>query len=130
MSPAYKYNLTAWVFSVLLAVFFILSGSALISGTQTQSEYLTAMGIPLWLRYPAGLAELLFALGLLLPGFRLWTAVLIILWAVAVFFLMIKTGTVQFTVTLAVLAVAVLDVLLIRTLFLKKQMKSADEISQ
>lgn len=119
MKTVNKHILIAWIIAILLALIFILTVAAKITGTQVQTSYLIAMGLPKWLNFPLGLFELILALGLLLPGFRLWSAVITLVWALTEVVLFMRADPVQVQAALLAAGVIVLDVLLLRSVYMK-----------
>ena len=65
-------NLITWVLAGLLAFAFFGSGITKLLGAEMQIKNLESWGYPLWMRFPIGLSEVLFAIGLLLPAYRKW----------------------------------------------------------
>jgi putative oxidoreductase len=85
MTPKTK-NIITWILSGLLALAFFGSGLSKIFGAEMQIKNFQSWGYPLWLRFPIGLIEIIFAIGLLIPTYRktivygifAWTIVAII----------------------------------------------------
>jgi len=85
MSPKTK-NIIIWILSGLLALAFLGSGLSKIFGAEMQIKNFQSWGYPLWLRFPIGLIEIIFAIGLLITTYRktivygifIWTIVAII----------------------------------------------------
>jgi putative oxidoreductase len=85
MSPKTK-NIITWIISGLLALAFLGSGLSKIFGAKMQIKNFQSWGYPLWLRFPIGLIEVIFAIGLLIPIYRktivygifVWTIVAVI----------------------------------------------------
>lgn len=68
-----------WSLSVLLALFFLVSGSGKLlngeaSGGARFDEQFEIWGYPAWFRFPVGLAEVAGAVGLLVPRLRPYAA--------------------------------------------------------
>lgn len=75
-------NIITWVLAGLLAFAFLGSGITKVMGAEMQIKNLESWGYPLWMRFPIGLSELLFAIGILMPAFRKWVIYAIFGWAV------------------------------------------------
>jgi uncharacterized membrane protein YphA (DoxX/SURF4 family) len=63
-------NIFTWVLAGLLAFAFLGSGITKLLGVEMQIKNLESWGYPLWMRFPIGLSEILFAIGLLIPAYR------------------------------------------------------------
>jgi uncharacterized membrane protein YphA (DoxX/SURF4 family) len=63
-------NIILWVLAGLLAFAFFGSGASKLMGADMQVKNFDSWGYPQWLRYPIGVTEILFAIGLLVPSFR------------------------------------------------------------
>lgn len=63
-------NIFTWVLVGLLAFAFLGSGITKLLGVEMQIKNLESWGYPLWMRFPIGLSEILFAIGLLIPAYR------------------------------------------------------------
>ena len=63
-------NIILWVLAGLLAFAFFGSGVSKLMGAEMQVKNFDSWGYPQWLRYPIGITEILFAIGLLMPSFR------------------------------------------------------------
>ena len=63
-------NIFTWVLAGLLAFAFLGVGLSKLIGAEMQIKNLESWGYPLWMRYPIGLSEILFAIGLLIPAYR------------------------------------------------------------
>ena len=75
-------NIIVWVLAGLLAFAFLGSGITKLLGVEMQIKNLESWGYPLWMRFPIGLSEVAFAIGLLLPSYRKWVVYGIFGWAV------------------------------------------------
>jgi uncharacterized membrane protein YphA (DoxX/SURF4 family) len=69
MSPKTK-NIIIWILSGILALAFLGSGLSKIFGSEMQIKNFQSWGYPLWLRFPIGLIEIIFAIGLLITTYR------------------------------------------------------------
>jgi putative oxidoreductase len=70
-------NVFAWILAVLLALaFFMAGGIKLISRPGMVREF-EQIGFGQWLRYVTGIFEVSGAVGVLIPKFRFWAALLI-----------------------------------------------------
>ena len=63
-------NIFTWVLAGLLAFAFLGAGLSKLIGSEMQIKNLESWGYPLWMRFPIGLSEILFAIGLLIPAYR------------------------------------------------------------
>ncbi len=63
-------NIFTWVLAGLLAFAFLGAGLSKLIGAEMQIKNLESWGYPLWMRFPIGLSEILFAIGLLIPAYR------------------------------------------------------------
>ena len=75
-------NMISWVLAALLAFAFLGSGITKLMGAEMQIKNLESWGYPLWMRFPIGLSEVAFAIGLLMPAYRKWVVYAIFGWAV------------------------------------------------
>jgi putative oxidoreductase len=79
-------NIIIWILSGILALAFLGSGLSKIFGAEMQIKNFQSWGYPLWLRFPIGLIEIIFAIGLLITVYRktivygifVWTMVAIV----------------------------------------------------
>ena len=63
-------NTITWVLAGLLAFAFLGSGMTKLLGVEMQIKNFESWGYPLWMRFPVGISEIIFAIGLLLPSYR------------------------------------------------------------
>ncbi|HET7002419.1 MAG TPA: DoxX family protein [Puia sp.] len=85
MSPKTK-NIIIWILSGILALAYLGAGLSKIFGAEMQVKNFESWGYPLWLRFPVGLIEIIFAIGLLITIYRktivygifIWTIIAII----------------------------------------------------
>jgi uncharacterized membrane protein YphA (DoxX/SURF4 family) len=63
-------NIFTWVLAGLFAFAFLGAGLSKLIGAEMQIKNLESWGYPLWMRFPIGLSEILFAIGLLIPAYR------------------------------------------------------------
>lgn len=75
-------KIITWMLSGLLAFAFLGSGITKVLGAEMQITNLESWGYPLWLRFPIGISEVIFAIGLLLPVYRKWVIYAIYAWGV------------------------------------------------
>lgn len=75
-------NTITWVLADLLAFAFLGSGMTKLLGVEMQIKNFESWGYPLWMRFPVGISEIIFAIGLLLPSYRKWVVYAIFGWAV------------------------------------------------
>jgi putative oxidoreductase len=81
MSPKTK-NIISWILAVILALAYFGSGISKLLGAEIQIKNFESWGYPLWLRFPIGLIEIAFAIGLLIPAYRKKTIYGIFIWTV------------------------------------------------
>jgi hypothetical protein len=75
----------SWVIAGLITVGFLFAGVTKLLGIEMQIKNLKSWGFPLWLRFPIGLIELIFAATILIPKYRKLTIYGIFFWtAIAV----------------------------------------------
>lgn len=89
-------NIITWVSAGLLAFAFLGSGITKLLGVEMQIKNLESWGYPLWMRFPIGLSEVVFAIGLLLPVYRKWVVYAIFVWAVVAIFTHIQAVPPQY----------------------------------
>ena len=75
-------NIFTWVVSGLLAFAFLGAGLSKLIGAEMQIKNLESWGYPLWIRFPIGLSEVVFAIGLLMPAYRKWVVYSIYGWGI------------------------------------------------
>lgn len=89
-------NIIVWVLAGLLAFAFLGSGTTKLLGVEMQIKNLESWGYPLWMRFPIGLSELAFAVGLLIPSYRKWVVYGIFGWAVLAIYTHIQATPPQY----------------------------------
>jgi len=85
-----------WILAGLLALAFLGSGITKIIGVEMQIKNLESWGYPLWMRFPIGLSEVVFAIGLLMPAYRKWVVYAIFGWAVVAIYTHIQATPPQY----------------------------------
>jgi uncharacterized membrane protein len=104
-------NIIVWILAALLAFAFAGAGITKLLGVEMQIKNLESWGYPLWFRFPIGLAEIAFAVALLIPKYRnlafygifIWTAIAVITLLQARQFNMIAAPIVFGVLALAIL---------------------------
>jgi uncharacterized membrane protein YphA (DoxX/SURF4 family) len=91
MSPKTK-NIITWIVSGLLALAFLGSGLSKIFGAESQIKNFQSWGYPLWLRFPIGLIEIVFAIGLLIPTYRKTIIYGVFVWVIGAIFTHVQAG--------------------------------------
>jgi uncharacterized membrane protein YphA (DoxX/SURF4 family) len=91
MSPKTK-NIITWIVSGLLALAFLGSGLSKIFGAESQIKNFQSWGYPLWLRFPIGLIEVIFAIGLLIPTYRKNIVYGVFVWVIVAIFTHLQAG--------------------------------------
>ena len=89
-------NILVWVLAGLLAFAFLGSGITKLLGVEMQLKNLESWGYPLWLRFPIGLSELAFGIGLLMPSYRKWVIYGIFGWAMIAIYTHIQASPPQY----------------------------------
>jgi uncharacterized membrane protein YphA (DoxX/SURF4 family) len=85
-------NIIAWILAVILALAFFGSGITKLLGADMQIKNFESWGYPLWLRFPIGLIEMAFAIGLVIPGYRKITIYGIFIWTVVAVITHLQAG--------------------------------------
>ena len=85
-----------------------------------QIKNLESWGYPLWLRFPIGVSEVAFAIGLLIPSYRKWVIYGILGWAIVAIYTHIQATPPQ----LQMLGGPIVFALLNTALFLLTKPKS------
>jgi putative oxidoreductase len=85
-------NIITWILAGILAFAFIGAGITKLLGVDMQIKNFESWGYPLWLRFPIGLIEIAFAIGLVIPGFRKITIYGIFIWTVAAVITHLQAG--------------------------------------
>ncbi len=88
-------NIIVWILAGLLAFAFFGSGVTKLIGAEIQVKNFDSWGYPQWLRYPIGLAEIAFAVGLLLAKYRTYTIYAIYFWAIVAIITHFQAGQVS-----------------------------------
>ena len=89
-------NIFTWVLVGLLAFAFLGSGITKLLGVEMQIKNLESRGYPLWMRFPIGLSEVAFAVGLLMPAYRKWVVYSIFGWGIVAIYTHIQATPPQF----------------------------------
>ena len=89
-------NIIVWVLAGLLAFAFLGSGITKLLSVEMQIKNLESWGYPLWMRFPIGLSEVAFAIGLLIPAYRKWIVYAIFGWGVVAIYTHIQATPPQF----------------------------------
>lgn len=89
-------NIITWLLAGLLALAFLGSGISKIMGVEMQIKNFESWGFPLWMRFPVGISEVVFAIGLLLSNYRKWIIYAIFGWAVVAIYTHIQATPPQY----------------------------------
>ena len=89
-------NIIVWVLAGLLAFAFLGSGITKLLGVEMQIKNLESWGYPLWLRFPIGLGEIAFAIGLIMPTYRKLVIYGIFGWGIVAIYTHIQATPSQF----------------------------------
>ena len=71
--------ITLWTLSGLVALAFVFVGSGKLAGTDAMVELFDKVGLGQWFRYLTGLLEVTGAIGLLIPRYAFYAAVLLVI---------------------------------------------------
>src|SRR5450432_1031598 len=104
-------NIIVWILAGLLAFAFLGAGITKLLGVEMQIKNLESWGYPLWFRFPIGLAEIAFAVALLIPKYRELALYGIFIWTPIAVITLLRAG--QFNmigapIVFGVLALAIL----------------------
>jgi putative oxidoreductase len=69
--------ITLWILSGLVAVAFVAAGSSKLAGVPAMIDVFDKVGLGQWFRYFTGLLEVAAAIGLLIPRYAFYAAVLL-----------------------------------------------------
>jgi len=113
-------NIIVWILAGLLAFAFAGAGITKLLGAEMQIKNLESWGYPLWLRFPIGLAEIAFAVALLIPGYRKLALYGIFIWTLIAVITHLQAGQIKMIGGPIVFAVLALSIL-----FLSRKQKTA-----
>ena len=85
-------NIITWILAGILAFAFFGSGITKLLGVEMQIKNLESWGYPLWFRFPIGLVEVVFAIGLLIPKYRKIIIYGIFIWTLAAVITHLQAG--------------------------------------
>jgi len=85
-------NIIIWILAVILALAYIGSGITKLLGADMQIKNFESWGYPFWLRFPVGLIEIAFAIGLMIPGYRKTTIYGIFIWTIVAIITHLQAG--------------------------------------
>lgn len=88
-------NIVAWVLSVILGFVFIASGITKILGIEMQIKNFESWGYPLWLRFPVGITEIVIAILILTPKYRIIAVYAIFFWTITALITHLQAGQVN-----------------------------------
>jgi uncharacterized membrane protein YphA (DoxX/SURF4 family) len=88
-------NIILWILAGLLAFAFFGSGVSKLMGVEMQVKNFDSWGYPQWLRYPIGITEILFAIGLLMASYRKTVVYGVFVWAIVAIGTHIQAGQVS-----------------------------------
>src|SRR5947209_1786970 len=78
-APGKARTVTIWVLSVLTAVAFFGAGGAKLAGAAPMVAVFEKVGVGQWFRYVTGALEVIGAIGLLIPRYAFFAAVLLVM---------------------------------------------------
>src|ERR1700722_7289824 len=70
-------KIAGWILAVVLALLFVLVGGMKLIGVPGAGQEFETIGFGQWFRYVTGILEVTGAIGLLMPRYRFWAALLI-----------------------------------------------------
>ena len=85
-------NIISWILAAFIAFGFLFAGVTKLAGTEMQIKNLESWGYPLWLRFPIGIIELVFAVAILIPRYRKLTIFGTFTWMVAAVITHLQAG--------------------------------------
>lgn len=85
-------TIISWVLAAFIAFGFLFAGITKLAGAEMQIQNLQSWGYPLWLRFPIGLLELVFAVTILIPKYRKLTVYATFAWTVAAVITHLQAG--------------------------------------
>ncbi len=71
-------NITLWILQILAALAFLAAGGSKLAGAQAMVDTFQKIGLGQWFRYLTGGLEVVGAIGLLVPGYVFYGAVLLV----------------------------------------------------
>ena len=71
--------ITLWILSGLVALAFVFVGGGKLAGTAAMVELFDKVGLGQWFRYLTGLFEVTGGIGLLIPRYAFYAAILLVL---------------------------------------------------
>lgn len=77
--PGAVRNIAGWIVCVFLALLFLVFGGAKLAGAQAMVQEFDHVGLGQWFRYFTGILEVTGALGVLIPKYSRWGAMLLAL---------------------------------------------------
>ncbi len=86
----------AWILSGFLALAFFAAGFFKIIGAEQQVEAFQSWGYPTWMMYPVGIIEMIMAVLIIVPKYRLMGTNLIYIWAIGALFTHIQADPPQY----------------------------------
>src|SRR6266436_4393863 len=72
-------NITLWTLSGLVALAFVFIGGGKLAGTAQMVELFDKVGLGQWFRYLTGLLEVAGGIGLLIPRYAFYAAILLVI---------------------------------------------------
>ncbi len=100
-------SIAAWILAIFLAIAFTLAGGSKLASSPGMVKEFAEIGIGQWLRYVTGVLEVVSGVGVLIPRFRSWAAVVlatVMLGATATNLIVLHVATWKLTAVLLFLA--------------------------
>ena len=76
-SLMYIQRILTWALTIFLGLLFLFVGAVKLASARGMVQEFAEIGLGQWLRYVVGLLEVTGALGLFIPKFRFWAALLL-----------------------------------------------------
>lgn len=89
-------NIIAWVLSGFLALAFISAGAVKLMGAESQVLAFQSWGYPSWSMYPIGIVEILLALAIIIPKYRIMGTNLLYFWGLSSLFTHLQADPAQY----------------------------------
>jgi putative oxidoreductase len=76
--PGVARNVAGWIVCVVLAIAFLVFGGAKLAGARPMVQEFDHVGLGQWFRYFTGILEVSGAIGVLIPKYSRWGALLLV----------------------------------------------------
>jgi putative oxidoreductase len=75
--PGMARNIAGWILSIVLAFAFLMAGSMKLIGSREMVQLFDQVGVGQWFRYLTGALEVVGGVGVLIPHYSRWAALLL-----------------------------------------------------